>query len=71
MLLLQDFKSIEENNHDIHKIRVRLRFYEKEPPDSTRTLLSYRYIYKNVLHIVTHDENCQNNLPREPWAPKF
>jgi hypothetical protein len=26
-------------------------------PDSTHTLLSYRGICKNVLHIVTHEEN--------------
>jgi hypothetical protein len=31
MLRLQDFKSIGEYNHDVHKICGRLRFYEKEP----------------------------------------
>jgi hypothetical protein len=31
MLRLQDFKSIKEYNHVVHKICVRLRFYEKEP----------------------------------------
>jgi uncharacterized protein YbaR (Trm112 family) len=31
-------------------------------PDSTRTLLSYRYIRKNGLHIVTHEENNEESL---------
>jgi hypothetical protein len=31
-------------------------------PDSTRTLLSYRDIRKNGLHIVTHDENNKESL---------
>jgi hypothetical protein len=31
-------------------------------PDSTRTLLSYRYIRKNGLHIVTHEENNKESL---------
>jgi hypothetical protein len=26
-------------------------------PDSSRTLLSYRDIYKNGFHIITHEEN--------------
>jgi hypothetical protein len=26
-------------------------------PDSTRTLLSYRDIRKNELHVITHEEN--------------
>jgi hypothetical protein len=25
--------------------------------DSTRTLLSYRYIHKNGLHVIAHEEN--------------
>jgi uncharacterized protein YbaR (Trm112 family) len=31
-------------------------------PDSTRTLLSYRDIHKNILHIVTHEENIEEGL---------
>jgi hypothetical protein len=31
MLRLQDFKSIREYNHGVHKICARLRFCEKEP----------------------------------------
>jgi hypothetical protein len=31
-------------------------------PDSTRTLLSYSDIYKNGLHIVTHEENNEESL---------
>jgi hypothetical protein len=31
-------------------------------PDSTRTLLSYRDIHKNKLHIVTHEENIEESL---------
>jgi hypothetical protein len=31
-------------------------------PDSTHTLLSYRDIYKNGLHIVTHEENNKESL---------
>jgi hypothetical protein len=31
-------------------------------PDSTRILLSYRYIHKNGLHIVTHEENNEESL---------
>jgi hypothetical protein len=31
-------------------------------PDSTHTLLSYRDIYKNELHIVTHEENNKESL---------
>jgi hypothetical protein len=31
-------------------------------PDSTRTLLSYRDIRKNELHIVTHEENNKESL---------
>jgi hypothetical protein len=31
-------------------------------PDSTRTLLSYRDICKNELHIVTHEENNEESL---------
>jgi hypothetical protein len=31
-------------------------------PDSTRTLLSYRDIRKNELHIVTHEENNEESL---------
>jgi hypothetical protein len=31
-------------------------------PDSTRTLLSYRDIRKNGLHIVTHEENNKESL---------
>jgi hypothetical protein len=31
-------------------------------PDSTRTLLSYRDICKNGLHIVTHEENNEESL---------
>jgi hypothetical protein len=30
--------------------------------DSTRTLLSYRDIHKNGLHIVTHEENNEESL---------
>jgi hypothetical protein len=30
--------------------------------DSTRTLLSYRDIRKNELHIVTHEENNEKSL---------
>jgi hypothetical protein len=26
-------------------------------PDSTRTLLSYKDIHKNGLHVITHEEN--------------
>jgi hypothetical protein len=28
-------------------------------PDSTRTLLNYRDIHKNGLHVVTHEENSE------------
>jgi hypothetical protein len=31
-------------------------------PDSTRTLLNYKDIRKNVLHIVTHEENNEESL---------
>jgi hypothetical protein len=31
-------------------------------PDSTRTLISYRDICKNRLHIVTHEENNKESL---------
>jgi hypothetical protein len=31
-------------------------------PDSTRTLLSYRDICKNILHVVTHEENNEKFL---------
>jgi hypothetical protein len=31
-------------------------------PDSTRTLLSYRDIRKNGLHIITHEENNEESL---------
>jgi hypothetical protein len=31
-------------------------------PDSTRTLLSYRVIHKNGLHVVTHEENNEEFL---------
>jgi hypothetical protein len=31
-------------------------------PDSTRTLLSYRDIRKNVLHVITHEENNEEFL---------
>jgi hypothetical protein len=31
-------------------------------PDSTRTLLSYKDIRKNELHIVTHEENNKESL---------
>jgi hypothetical protein len=31
-------------------------------PDSTRTLLSYRDIHKNVLHVITHEENNEEFL---------
>jgi hypothetical protein len=31
-------------------------------PDSTRTLLSYRDIRKNGLHVITHKENCEEFL---------
>jgi uncharacterized protein YbaR (Trm112 family) len=31
-------------------------------PDSTRTLLSYKNIHKNGLHIVTHEENNEESL---------
>jgi hypothetical protein len=31
-------------------------------PDSTRTLLSYRDIRKNELHVVTHEENNEEFL---------
>jgi hypothetical protein len=31
-------------------------------PNSTRTLLSYRDIHKNGLHIVTHEENNEESL---------
>jgi hypothetical protein len=31
-------------------------------PDSTRTLVSYRDIHKNVLHKVTHEENNEESL---------
>jgi hypothetical protein len=33
MLRLQDFKSIGEYNHTVHKISARLRFCEKEPSE--------------------------------------
>jgi hypothetical protein len=31
-------------------------------PNSTRTLLSYRDIHNNVLHIVSHEENNKESL---------
>jgi hypothetical protein len=31
-------------------------------PDSTHTLLSYRDIHKNGLHIVTHEKNNKESL---------
>jgi hypothetical protein len=31
-------------------------------PDSTRTLLSYRDIRKNGLHVITHEENNEEFL---------
>jgi hypothetical protein len=31
-------------------------------PDSTHTLLSYRYIHKNGLHVITHEENNEEFL---------
>jgi hypothetical protein len=31
-------------------------------PDSTRTLLSYRDICKNGLHVITHEENNEELL---------
>jgi hypothetical protein len=31
-------------------------------PDSTRTLLSYRDIRKNELHVITHEENNEEVL---------
>jgi hypothetical protein len=31
-------------------------------PDSTRTLLSYRYIRKNELHVITNEENNEEFL---------
>jgi hypothetical protein len=31
-------------------------------PDSTRTLLSYRDIHKNGLHVITHKENNEDFL---------
>jgi hypothetical protein len=31
-------------------------------PDSTRTLLSYRDIRKNGLHVITHEENSKEFL---------
>jgi hypothetical protein len=31
-------------------------------PDSTRTLLSYRDIRKNGLHVITHEENNEKFL---------
>jgi hypothetical protein len=31
-------------------------------PDSTRTLLSYRDIHKNGLHVITHEENNEEFL---------
>jgi hypothetical protein len=33
MLRLQDFKYIREYNHDVHKICVKLRFYDKDPSE--------------------------------------
>jgi hypothetical protein len=36
MLRLQDFKSIGEYNHAIHKICVRLCFCEKEPSETDK-----------------------------------
>jgi hypothetical protein len=33
MLRLQNFKSIREYNHVVHKICAELRFYEKEPSE--------------------------------------
>jgi hypothetical protein len=33
---LQDFKSIEDYNHDIHKVCAKLRFCEKEPLDEDK-----------------------------------
>jgi hypothetical protein len=35
-LRLQDYKSIEDYNHVIHKICAKLRFYEKEPSDEDK-----------------------------------
>jgi UTP:GlnB (protein PII) uridylyltransferase len=31
-------------------------------PDSTHTLLSYRDIHKNELHVITHEENNEEFL---------
>jgi hypothetical protein len=36
VLRLQDFKSIGEYNHIVHKICARLRFYEKEPSEANK-----------------------------------
>jgi hypothetical protein len=36
MLRLQDFKSIGEYNHSVHKICAKLRFYKKEPSEANK-----------------------------------
>jgi hypothetical protein len=59
MLQLHDFKSIEEYNHVVHKISVRLHFCEKEPSKVDKiektlqtmlpsdTILQHQYRAKN------------------------
>jgi hypothetical protein len=40
-------------------------------PDSTRTLLSYRDICKNGLHLVTHEENNEESLLITRISPHY
>jgi hypothetical protein len=66
MLRLQDFKSIGEYNHVVHKIRVRLRFCEKEPFEADKiekTLQTIRHGHGE------HDYGVP--LQRCVWRPQI
>jgi hypothetical protein len=63
-LRLQDCKSIEDYNHDVHKICVKLRFCEKEPSNEAKiekTLITM-LLSDSVLKHQYHARNYQRYL---------
>jgi hypothetical protein len=72
-LRLQDFKSVGEYNHEVHKTSSKLRFCGKEPTDaekiektlstmlpSDRILPLDYQVYFDLIHILLHAESMMS-----------
>jgi hypothetical protein len=56
---LQDFKSIEDYNHAIHKVCTKLQFYEKEPSEEDMIVKTLQTMLPSD-RVLQHQYRAQN-----------